>query len=153
MPHRCMEWVAGCLLLHYFVYLFFNQKKRCRFSVIDHPCLSFRKLLLTDFYHLFSNTMLELKGTLFQKKVWDAIMNIPKGEVRTYKEIAISIGHPNAYRAVASACKHNPYPIDIPCHRVIPVAGGVGNYLGVVNCEKKKRLLEAEGVDVTLFNL
>ena len=97
--------------------------------------------------------MLELKGTLFQKKVWDAIMNIPKGEVRTYKEIAILIGHPNAYRAVASACKHNPYPIHIPCHRVIPVTGGVGNYLGVVNCEKKKRLLEAEGVNVTLFNL
>ena len=89
----------------------------------------------------------------FQRKVWDAIMNIPKGEVRTYKEIAISIGRPNAYRAVGSACKHNPYPIDIPCHRVIPVTGGVGNYLGVVNCEKKKRLLKAEGVDVTLFNL
>ena len=97
--------------------------------------------------------MLELKGTSFQKKVWDAIMNIPKGQVRTYKDIAISIGHPNAYRAVASACKHNPYPIDIPCHRVIPVTGGVGNYLGVVNCERKKGLLEAEGVDVTLFNL
>jgi methylated-DNA-[protein]-cysteine S-methyltransferase len=153
MPHGCMEWLASCLLLHYFLYLFFNQKKRCRFSVFNHPCLNFRKLLLTDFYHLFSNTMLELKGTLFQKKVWDAIMNIPKGEVRTYKEIAISIGRPNVYRAVASACKHNPYPIDIPCHRVIPSTGGVGNYLGVVNCEKKKRLLEAEGVDVTLFNL
>lgn len=97
--------------------------------------------------------MLELKGTPFQKKVWDAIMNIPKGQVRTYKEIAVSIGHPNAYRAVASACKHNPYPIDIPYHRVVPIAGGLGNYLGVVNCERKKRLLEAEGVDVTLFNL
>ena len=148
-----MEWMASSFFLHHFLYLLFDQKKRCRFSVISHPCLGFRKLLLTDFYHLFSNTMLELKGTLFQKKVWDAIMNIPKGQVRTYKEIAISIGHPNAYRAVASACKHNPYPIDIPCHRVIPVKGGVGNYLGVVNCEKKKRLLEAEGVNVTLFNL
>ena len=97
--------------------------------------------------------MLELKGTSFQKKVWDTIMNIPKGQVRTYKEIAVSIGHPNAYCAVASASKHNPYPIDIPCHRVVLIAGGSGNYLGVVNCERKKRLLEAEGVDVTLFSL
>ena len=97
--------------------------------------------------------MLELKGTPIQKKVWYAIMNIPKGQVRTYKEIAISIGHPNAYRAVASTCKHNPYPIDIPCHRVVPIASGLGNYLGVVNWERKKGLLEAEGVDVTLFNL
>jgi len=153
MPYGSVEWMASSLLLHHFLYLLFDQKKRCWFSVINNPCLSFRKLLFTHLYHLFSNTMLELKGTPFQKKVWDAIMNIPKGEVRTYKEIAISIGHPNAYRAVASACKHNPYPIDIPCHRVIPVRGGVGNYLGVVNCEKKKRLLEAEGADVTLFNL
>ena len=95
--------------------------------------------------------MLVLCGTPFQKKVWNAIMNIPKGQVRTYKDIAISIDHPKAYRAVASACKINPYPVDIPCHRVVPITGGVGNYLGVVNCQKKKRLLEAEGVDVTLL--
>jgi O-6-methylguanine DNA methyltransferase len=96
--------------------------------------------------------MLELKGTIFQKKVWNMIMQIPKGEVMTYKQIAISIGHPKAYRAVASACKHNPYPIDIPCHRVIPTKGGIGNYLGIINCEKKKNLLIAEGVDITIFS-
>ena len=53
-------------------------------------------------------------GTVFQKKVWLELSKIPKGETRTYKEIAIAIGHPLAVRAVANACGKNPYPIKIP---------------------------------------
>ena len=53
-------------------------------------------------------------GTVFQKKVWRELSKIPKGETKTYKEIAIAIGHPLAVRAVANACGKNPYPIKIP---------------------------------------
>ena len=60
-----------------------------------------------------------LNGTKFQIKVWKAISKIPRGQVRTYKELAKLIKKPKAARAVANACGKNPYPIKIPCHRVI----------------------------------
>ncbi len=58
-------------------------------------------------------------GTAFQKKVWDELKKIPYGQVRTYGEIAVAIGHPGAARAVGLACAANPLPIFIPCHRVV----------------------------------
>ena len=61
----------------------------------------------------------KLKGTEFQIKVWNEIAKIPKGETKSYKEVAIAIRRPKSYRAVANACGKNPYPIEIPCHRVI----------------------------------
>ena len=54
---------------------------------------------------------IKLSGTAFQIKVWNAILKIPKGKVKTYKELAISIGKPRASRAVANACGKNPFPI------------------------------------------
>ena len=63
-----------------------------------------------------------LNGTKFQIKVWKAISKIPRGQVRTYKELAKLIKKPKASRAVANACGKNPYPIKIPCHRVITVS-------------------------------
>ena len=89
-----------------------------------------------------------LLGTQFQVKVWKAILTIPKGEVRTYKEIAIHIGHPKAYRAVATACRKNPLPIKIPCHRVITSNGKIGDYLGEKDSPKKIALLKTEGFKV-----
>ena len=89
-----------------------------------------------------------LSGTQFQVKVWKAILTIPKGEVRTYKEIAIHIGHPKAYRAVATACRKNPLPIKIPCHRVITSNGKIGDYLGEKDSPKKIALLKTEGFKV-----
>ena len=65
-------------------------------------------------------------GTVFRKKVWRELSKIPKGETKTYKEIANAIGHPLAVRAVANACGKNPYPIKIPCHRVIRSDGKLG---------------------------
>ena len=56
------------------------------------------------------------KPTQFQKDVWEAIDRIPLGETRTYKELALSIGRPKAYRAVANACGKNPNPLRTPCH-------------------------------------
>ena len=89
-----------------------------------------------------------LSGTQFQVKVWKAILTIPKGEVRTYKEIAVHIGHPKAYRAVATACRKNPLPIKIPCHRVIASNGKIGDYLGEKDSPKKIALLKTEGFKV-----
>ena len=88
---------------------------------------------------------MKLRGTDFQIKVWNEIKKIPKGSVRTYKEIAIAINHPKSYRAVANACKKNPYPIIIPCHRVIASKGGIGGYFGKGNINKKIDLLKDEG--------
>lgn len=93
-----------------------------------------------------SKLLCELTGTDFQKKVLVALSKIPFGETRTYQQIAQAIGHPKAHRAVASACKKNPLPIVIPCHRVVPSSGGIGKYAYGVNM--KKKLLESEGVDI-----
>lgn len=81
-------------------------------------------------------------GTPFQQMVWREITKIPSGETRTYKEVAIAIGHPHSYRAVGQACKKNPIPIRIPCHRVISSDGAVGGYSR--GKKLKKRLLDME---------
>ena len=88
---------------------------------------------------------MKLKGTDFQIKVWNEIKKIPKGSVRTYKEIAIAINHPKSYRAVANACKKNPYPIVIPCHRVLRSDGRIGGYFGKEKINEKINLLIKEG--------
>ena len=85
-----------------------------------------------------------LNGTKFQKKVWLELSKIPKGETRTYKEIAIAIGRPLAVRAVANACGKNPHPIKIPCHRVIRSDGKLGGYSGPGGSATKRRLLIEE---------
>tara|TARA_B100000927_G_C16282160_1_gene395976 strand:+ start:432 stop:716 length:285 start_codon:yes stop_codon:yes gene_type:complete len=83
-------------------------------------------------------------GTLFQKKVWLELSKIPKGETRTYKEIAIAIGHPKSARAVANACGKNLQPIKIPCHRVIRSDGKLGGYSAPGGTATKRRLLKEE---------
>ena len=88
----------------------------------------------------------ELTGTKFQLIVWKEISKIPYGETRTYKDLAIAIGKPNSSRAVANACGKNPYPVVIPCHRVIRSDGKIGGYSGVDGEKKKKELLRLENV-------
>ena len=87
------------------------------------------------------------KPTEFQKKVWKAIDKIPSGHTITYKQLAESIGKPNAYRAVANACGRNPRPIKTPCHRVISSNGSIGGYSAKGGVRKKKALLKKEGVN------
>ena len=87
---------------------------------------------------------MEIIGTNFEKLVWNEISNIPFGKTTTYKEIAIKIGHPNSLRAVANACGKNPYPIIIPCHRVICSNGKLGGYSGPGGLCEKRRLLKNE---------
>ena len=89
---------------------------------------------------------MKLEGTNFQRTVWKEISKIPFGETRTYKDIAIAIGKPNSSRAVANACGKNPYPVIIPCHRVIRSDGKLGGYSGVGGVKKKKELLKLENV-------
>ena len=84
------------------------------------------------------------KGTDFQKMVWTELKKIPFGETRTYKEIAVAIGKPKAARAVANACGKNPYPIIIPCHRVVRSDGSIGGFTGDGGIEKKRQLLRQE---------
>ena len=88
----------------------------------------------------------KLSGTNFQIKVWNAISKIPKGKVITYKELARLIRKPKASRAVANACGKNPFPIKIPCHRVIRSDGRLGGYSGKGGIKTKRKLLRSEGV-------
>ena len=86
---------------------------------------------------------LEPKGTAFQKKVWQALLDIPYGEVRSYGEIAAAIGNPKAVRAVGGANHVNPIPIIIPCHRVVAADRSLGGY--AFGSGPKEILLDTEG--------
>jgi len=85
---------------------------------------------------------IKLIGTDFQKKVWSTIASIPLGKTMTYQEIADAINHPKAVRAVGTACKTNPIPFLIPCHRVVSTNNGIGNYF--YGIQLKKLLLQKE---------
>ena len=85
---------------------------------------------------------LDVQATAFQWQVWTALAAIPVRRHPSYADVAASIGRPNAVRAVARACATNPVALAIPCHRVVPSAGGTGGYRWGVS--RKKALLAAE---------
>jgi len=87
---------------------------------------------------------LDLRGTAFQRRVWDAVAAVPYGQTRTYADVARSVGNGKAVRAVGAANGANPLPLIIPCHRVIGSHGGLHGYGG--GLDVKARLLEIEGV-------
>jgi methylated-DNA-[protein]-cysteine S-methyltransferase len=89
------------------------------------------------------------EGTAFQQSVWRELLKIPKGEVITYKELAIRVERPRAVRAVANAVGANKLLIHIPCHRVIRSDGSLGGYSGQGGTKTKLALLEKEGVRLT----
>jgi AraC family transcriptional regulator of adaptative response/methylated-DNA-[protein]-cysteine methyltransferase len=85
----------------------------------------------------------DLKGTAFQMRVWDALRTVPSGTTLTYSQLASKIGAPRSVRAVGSACAANPVALAVPCHRIVRLDGSLGGYrwgLGV-----KEALLEVEG--------
>lgn len=92
---------------------------------------------------------LHLEGTPFRLKVWEALRQIPYGQVISYGELARRIGQPGASRAVGGANRHNPISIIVPCHRVVAADGAIGGYSG--NChgsgELKRALLKLEGLN------
>ncbi len=85
---------------------------------------------------------LDLRGTVFQLRVWQALRQIPRGETRSYSEVARDMGEPNATRAVARACAMNRVALVVPCHRVVGVSGSLTGYRWGV--ERKRKLLQAE---------
>jgi len=86
---------------------------------------------------------LDVRGTAFQERVWQALRHIPAGQTASYAQIAQQIGMPRAVRAVAQACASNPLAIAIPCHRVVRSDGGLSGYRWGV--ERKRELLKREG--------
>jgi len=86
---------------------------------------------------------LDLRGTPFQLKVWKALLKIPPGQTVTYGQVARAIGSPKAARAVGAACRANPIPWLIPCHRVV-AANGLGGYSGG-GVKRKRAMLKWEG--------
>jgi AraC family transcriptional regulator of adaptative response/methylated-DNA-[protein]-cysteine methyltransferase len=89
---------------------------------------------------------LDLRGTVFQLRVWQALRQIPRGETRSYSQLAREMGHPKATRAVARACATNRVALVVPCHRVVGADGSLTGYRWGV--ERKQRILQAEGARV-----
>ncbi len=87
----------------------------------------------------------DIGGTAFQQRVWEALRRIPLGRVRTYAGIAADIDSPRATRAVGMANGANPLPLVVPCHRVVSAGSTLGGYTGGV--DRKRLLLELEGVE------
>ncbi len=85
---------------------------------------------------------LDVPASRFRRRVWEALRRVPRGETRTYGEVAASLGRPRAARAVGQACAANPVALLVPCHRVVPSAGGVGGYRW--GAARKRALLRAE---------
>lgn len=90
---------------------------------------------------------LDIRATAFQRQVWEELRRIPRGETRSYAEIAAAIGRPAAMRAVGNACANNPVAIAIPCHRVLRNDGKLGGYAW--GSERKQALIAAEHAAAT----
>jgi AraC family transcriptional regulator, regulatory protein of adaptative response / methylated-DNA-[protein]-cysteine methyltransferase len=90
---------------------------------------------------------LDVRGTAFQHRVWEALQRIPAGATRSYSQIALDIGHPTAARAVAGACADNRVAVVIPCHRVVREDGELGGYRWGV--ERKLEILRREGAELS----
>ena len=113
----------------------------------DQPS-DFSEKVFSELHEYFSGTRrsfdipFKVDGTAFQKKVWKALLDIPYGETRSYRQIAETVGCPKAFRAVGGANHANPICIIIPCHRVVNADGKLGGYDG--GLDMKKILLEIE---------
>jgi AraC family transcriptional regulator of adaptative response/methylated-DNA-[protein]-cysteine methyltransferase len=96
----------------------------------------------TDLFAKLAPPQVDLRGTAFQLRVWQALRAIPRGETRTYSQLARELGNPNSTRAVARACATNRVSLVVPCHRVVGVNGSLTGYRWGV--ERKRQLLQAE---------
>lgn len=124
-----------------------NENVVCRISFVNEMkeenvnplCEACRRQLEEYFQGIRTRFDLPLAevGTPFTTKVYHALCDIPYGEVRSYKDIAIAIDHPKAYRAVGMANHRNPIPIIIPCHRVIGSHGKLTGYAGGLDIKEK----------------
>ena len=90
----------------------------------------------------FQEIPTDIKGTVFQKKVWRALKQIPAGKTLSYGAIATRIGHPKAFRAVGAACGSNPVALIVPCHRAVGSGKSLGGFAWGI--QRKKKLLRLE---------
>ncbi|MFP3155780.1 methylated-DNA--[protein]-cysteine S-methyltransferase [Lachnospiraceae bacterium ZAX-1] len=132
------------------VRVFFSQEKSLAgFEIANTPLI---KKTATQLYEYFDGKRtifdlpLGLAGTDFQLSVWKALQTIPSGETRSYKDIAVMINKPQAYRAVGMANHNNPIAIIVPCHRVIGHDGSMTGYGG--GLPTKAYLLKLENYNV-----
>lgn len=116
------------------------------YPVLDTPLAKQAQRELTEYFagdrRQFDLPLDGAQGTAFQKKVWQAVQQIPYGQTRSYQEVAQMIGKPLAARAVGGAVGQTPFPIVVPCHRVVSASGGLGGYGG--RDEEKAFLLALE---------
>lgn len=121
-------------------------------AVQTAPANDFEARLMAQFEAYFADPAyrfdlaLRPQGTAFQRRVWQALRDIPAGRVRSYGELAQQLG--SSARAVGNACRRNPVPIVVPCHRVV-AKSGIGGFGGSVSgrlIDEKRRLLHHEGV-------
>ncbi|MNO35981.1 Methylated-DNA--protein-cysteine methyltransferase [compost metagenome] len=87
---------------------------------------------------------LDMRGTVFQRQVWEALCSVPYGQSASYKDVAVVIGNPQAVRAVGGANNRNPVPIVVPCHRIIGAKGSLVGYAGGLGIKSRLLQLEAE---------
>ena len=93
---------------------------------------------------------LDLRGTLFQRRVWKALQQIPYGETRSYRQIALQVGNPKAARAVGMANHANPVGLIVPCHRVLASDGSLGGYAGGTRLKARLLRLEASSYPIEI---
>ncbi|HHY77640.1 MAG TPA: methylated-DNA--[protein]-cysteine S-methyltransferase [Clostridiales bacterium] len=125
-----------------------NDKQSGEFEEKEDEHIKKAKKELAEYFEGKRKTFsvkLDLQGTEFQKKVWNKLLQIPYGELRTYSQIAESLGGKQYSRAVGSANKANPIPIIVPCHRVIRMGRMISNYSGGLDVQRK--LFEIEGIE------
>jgi methylated-DNA-[protein]-cysteine S-methyltransferase len=129
-----------------------DDPKRVKLPVLtradDHPVLRQAETELTEYFagkRKRFTVALDFAGTDFQKRVWQALLEIPFGETRSYRDIAVKLGKPTATRAVGAANGRNPISIIAPCHRVVGANGALTGFAG--GLETKARLLALEGAD------
>lgn len=126
-----------------------DRPNRVRLGVLhaeaQHPTLLLAERQLNEYFdgrRECFDLPLAFEGTAFQKDVWAALLTIPYGQTRSYRDIAVQIGRPNAVRAVGTANGRNPLGIVAPCHRVIGTSGDLTGFAGGLSA--KARLLSLE---------
>jgi len=125
--------------------LFFGKKTPAGFVKAETPIIKKTAKQLEEYFsgkRKIFDLPVVMNGTEFQKAVWSALQTVPYGETRSYKDIAVLVGKPDAARAVGMANNRNPVSIIVPCHRIIGKNGSLTGYGG--GLDAKKYLLELE---------
>ncbi len=131
----------------YLVEIRFGKEEKAPFPLEETPLITNAYRQLLEYFQRKRRVFdlpLRPQGTDFQRRVWSALLDIPHGQTRTYKDLAIKIRSPKAFRAVGMANNKNPLPILIPCHRVIGSNRKLIGYRGGLDI--KEKLLEIEDV-------